>query len=442
MAPKRPVREIFSLRETVAFFIEYEIALASAQAECGLIPSDAAAEISARARLDEIDFAALEIAVERTGYPVAPFVRQLTAMCGAAGAYVHWGATTQDLLLSARARQINEALGTIAERVKRLISSLASLAERHRDTVMAGRAFGGHALPITFGLKVASWLACFVRHSRRLRDLRTRPIEGEFGGAMGTLASMGGSGLEVQRRLLERLGLPLPLSTASSIRDAVGEVMLFLALLTASAAKVAQDIAQLTWTEIGELSEPPSGGRDTSSTLPQKANPIYSWQAMTAATFVQQHASTMIVAMRQEQERSGHGLLETRIVPEGFIEAQRCLDKLIIVLEGLEIHSERMRRNLQSTGGLICAEAVQMALGGHVGRLAAHDLLHKACATSAANGVSLHQVLAAIPEVMRHFDDAALRQLTDPARYVGEAAKLTDRVLHAATDELTQMKDS
>lgn len=438
MATKRPVREIFSLRETVAFFIEYEIGLAAAQADCGLIPREAAAQIAVRARADQIDLAALEAAVERTGYPVAPFVRQLTAICGDAGAYVHWGATTQDLLISARARQIDEALAVIAETLRRGLLSLVGLARRYRDTPMVGRAFGGHALPITFGLKVANWLAPFVRHSRRLRELRARPVEGELGGAMGTLASMGNCGLEVQRRLMERLGLPLPLSTASSARDAVAESMLLLALLTASAAKVSQDIAQLTWTEIGELTEPVSGGRDTSSTLPQKSNPVYSWQAMAAATLVQQHASTTLSAMRQEQERSGHGFVEQRAVPEGFIEADCCLEKLTTVLDGLEVHAEQMHRNLQCTAGLVCAEAVQMALATHVGRLAAHDLMHSACVTSVTSGRELHQVLAGMPDVARHFDEATLRRLTDPTGYTGEAAKLTDRVLAAADDELAQ----
>jgi 3-carboxy-cis,cis-muconate cycloisomerase len=428
----RTAADIFSLPGTVAMFVEFEVALAAAQAECGVVPPEAAAAIALHAPHVAIDLDALQAATERTGYPVAPFVRQLTAACGDAGHWLHWGATTQDLLISTRARQVNEALGGIAAAVHSLTQRLAVLADTHRGTVMAGRGFGGHALPITFGLKCAHWLAPFVRHAQRLSALRSRPVDGEFGGAMGTLASLGDTGLEVQARLMRRLGLPVPLASASSARDAMCEALGLLALVCATAAKTAQDVAALTWTEIAELAEPTSGGKDTSSALPHKANPIFSWQAVTAAQQVRQAADAMLEAMRQEQERSGHGFIEARVVPEAFIAAERCLERLQRVLDGLQVDAGRMRRNLDLTGGLVVAEQVQMALAGPLGRLQAHDLMHAACQQAVRERRPLAEVLAADPVVACHLDRARIDALLDPAGYLGATPALIDRVLTAA----------
>lgn len=428
----RPASEIFGLPAQVAMFVEFEVALAQAQAEAGVIPVAAAQAIASLASADQIDLASLKQATERTGYPVAPFVRQLTAACGEAGNWLHWGATTQDLLLSTRACQINEALEGVAHRVIAIVRRLADLAERHRDVAMAGRGFGGHALPISFGLKCANWLGAFVRHAQRLDEVRSRPIAGEFGGAMGTLASLGDHGLAVQEALMRRLRLPVPISTASSARDAVAEVLNTLALITSSAGKLAQDVAQLTWTEIGELAEPPSGGKDASSTLPHKVNPIYCWQAMAAAEQVRQCAHTMLGAMRQEQERSGHGFVEARVVPEAFIETEVCLERLQKVLEGLRVDRDRMRHNLDATAGLLMAERVQMVLAESLGRLQAHDLVHALCQEALRQRRPLAEVLAQDPSVQAHMSLAEIEALLDPASYLGANDALIDRVLIAA----------
>ena len=431
-ASPRTMRDIFSARSTVARYIEFEIALAQAQAACGVIPQWAAQGIAAHARPEAVDLAALERATGRSGFPVAPFVRQLTAICGEAGAWLHWGATTQDVLLSARALQVNEALPRVEAALLRIVHRLRELAQEHRDTPMAGRGFGGHSLPITFGLKVANWLVPCTRHVIRVRSLCQRPVEGEFGGAMGTLAALGTAGPAVQAGVLERLGLAVPAASASSARDAVAEALQLLALLIASLVKMAQDIAQLAWTEIGEVAEPPSGGRDTSSTLPHKANPVYSWQVMTSATLVQRNADLMLTAMRQEQERSGHGFLEGLAVPEAFIEAEACLDTLAKVLDGLQVDTARMRRNLGLTQGMVASEALQMALAAPLGRLAAHDLLHEACEAAARERRPLADVVADMPQITAHVPAAQVRELLDPERYLGMAALQVDRAVRAA----------
>jgi 3-carboxy-cis,cis-muconate cycloisomerase len=431
-APACTVADIFAPTTTVQMFVEFEVALAAAQAECGVIPHEAAKEIAIRAPRMVIDLSALEMATARTGYPVAPFVRQLTIGCGEAGDWLHWGATTQDLIISTRARQVDLALAVVARRVRVIASRLARLADDHRHTLMAGRGFGGHALPITFGLKCAHWLAPFIRHNDRLAVLRARPVEGEFGGAMGTLASLGDKGLDVQRALMAKLGLAQPLASASSARDSLGEVMSLLAIVCTSAAKVAHDVTTLTWTEIAELAEPPSGGKDTSSTLPHKTNPIYSWQALDAAQQVQQAASGMMAAMMQEQERSGHGFIESRVVPEGFVAAERCLERVQHVLDGLVVHADRMRSNLDSTRGLVVAERVQMVLAHELGRLKAHDLVHAACARATRDGCTLAEVLASDAAIGPLLGRDRIEELLDPAQYLGVADAVIDRVLHAA----------
>ena len=421
--------QLFSPHATVAFFVEYEKALARAQAGRGLIPSWAAERIDRDATIAAVDFESLARASGQVGFPVASFVRQLADACGEAGEYPHWGSPTQALLLSSRARQINTALPRLERLLARVLERLAQLAARYRDTPMAGRGFGGHALPITFGLKLSHWTVPLLRHADRLQALLARPIDGELAGAMGTLASMGAEALAVQREVLDRLGLPVPLASASSARDAVAEVVQFLALLTASLAKIAQDIAHLAWTEIGELAEPTAGTAGMSSTLPHKANPILSWQIMTGATLVQRNADAMIGAVRQEQERSGHGFIEGCVVPEAFIESHACLEKTLALLDGLRVDTRRMRRNLDATGGMIVAEAVQMALAPALGRLRAHDLVHQACADSVNQDRPLLDALLDMPAIRDTLPRDTVRQLLDPCRYLGAAGAIVDQVV-------------
>ena len=435
MNPTPTISDIFSARSTIERHLDFEKALAQEQAALGMIPEDAARQIEARLNIDALDLDALFKATQRTGFAIAPLVRQASALCGDAGEFFHWGATTQDVLISTRASQINDSLPALAVHMDLLIARLAALAAEHRERPMAGRGFGGHALPITLGLKFANWLSSQLRLSRQLRELVAAPIEGELCGAMGTLASFGEQGLELQHRVLSRFGLPGQLTTASSARDAVVGVVLFLALLTAAWAKIAQDIAELTSTEIGEFEEPTSGGKDTSSTLPHKSNPTYCWQTMTAATLVQQHATTMLLAMRQEQERSGHGFLEAQCVPQAFIEAERAALNLRTVLDGLTIHPERIAANLALTRGLICSEAVQMALAPVLGRLQAHDLVHEVCQVAQREGKSLADALAADARVTAHLDRIRIDQITDPGHYLGAAPVVVDRVLAAAASE-------
>jgi 3-carboxy-cis,cis-muconate cycloisomerase len=244
---------------------------------------------------------------------------------------------------------------------------------------MAGRTFGGHALPITFGFKAAVWLSSVLRHAERVRAAVARPIPGEFAGAAGTLASLQEQGLAVRRAFMRRLRLPEPTITWAAMRDEVFVRVAALAGLTNSLAKIAQDIAELGSTEIGEVAEPHAGGKDTSSTLPLKANPILCAHTVAAATLVGQNAMSVLLAGRQRQERSGEALLELQVVGPAFIAAERCLDLAVLLLEDLQVFPSRMRRNLDGTRGVMLGERFMMALAPRLGRLQAHDLVHEAC---------------------------------------------------------------
>jgi 3-carboxy-cis,cis-muconate cycloisomerase len=429
----RAVAGIFSEQAALETCLRIEAALASAQAGLGIIPREAAGEIAARARIGNLDVDKIRDATKRTGYPIAPLVRQLTAACGEHGRYVHWGATTQDILNTTLSLQVNEGLERFESSLAAICGRLARIVEEHRNTVMVGRTFGGHALPITFGFKAAVWLSGLLRHLERLQSLRQRPMELEFGGVGGTLASLGDRGLAVRAALAGELGLPEPMITWASQRDRIVEIVSWLAALTGSAGKLAFDVSELAGNDFGELAEPVSGGKDTSSTLPFKANPIYCGHVMTAATRVAQYAANVLAAMRQREERSSEGMLEYESVPPAFVQAERCLENLRTILDGLQVFPARMLENLGRTRGVVFAERYMMALAPLLGRLAAKDLVHEACEQAVKSGRDVGSVLGTMPQVAKHFDAAALKALGDPSGYLGDAQKMIDNVLAAST---------
>jgi 3-carboxy-cis,cis-muconate cycloisomerase len=426
----RSAGEIFGEAETLALYLGIEVALAHAQAEVGVIPEDAAREIERGATLDAIDVPRVRQEAQRTGYAVAPLVRQLTEACGDAGRFVHWGATTQDIVNTALALQVDEAFRGVLERVERLARALAALVRSHRHSVMAGRTFGGHALPITFGFKAAVWLSSVLRHAERVRAAVARPIPGEFAGAE--------QGLAVRRAFMRRLRLPEPTITWAAMRDEVFVRVAALAGLTNSLAKIAQDIAELGSTEIGEVAEPHAGGKDTSSTLPLKANPILCAHTVAAATLVGQNAMSVLLAGRQRQERSGEALLELQVVGPAFIAAERCLDLAVLLLEDLQVFPSRMRRNLDGTRGVMLGERFMMALAPRLGRLQAHDLVHEACRAAIERDVPLESVLAEIPAVVEVLSNAELQALADPATYLGSADAMCAAVLQQASSVIPE----
>ncbi len=424
------MREIFSDQALIQRYIEVEIALAKAQARVGVIPQEAAEVIARESRIERIDFDKMRDETDIVGYPILPLVHQMVAMCGDAGRYIHWGATTQDIMDTAVVLQVRAALDGIAADIRELRKILAGLAAKHRDTPMAGRTHLQQALPVTFGYKVAIWLAMFDRHQERLAELRPRVTVVSFAGAAGTLASLGDQGFKVQQALAEELGLAVPATTWHVARDGLAEAVNLLALVTGSLGKIALDIMIMASTEFGEVYEPFVKGRGASSTMPQKRNPISSELMLAAAKGVRQHAGLMVDAMIQDFERAtGPWHAEWIAIPESFILTAGALHQAKFALSGLIVDAERMKQNLGISKGLIVAEAVMMGLAPATGRQQAHDIVYDACRTVNEQGGTLAEALAALPEVTRHFDRAAIERLTDPINYLGLAPQMVDRAL-------------
>jgi 3-carboxy-cis,cis-muconate cycloisomerase len=422
------MRAIFSDAGYLARCLEVEAALARAQAGIGMIPAAAADEISSRATLACLDLIALKRETEIVGYPILPLVKQLAAACaGEAGGYVHWGATTQDIMDTAVVLQLRAAFELIETDLNDILVSLERLARRYRDAPMAGRTHLQHALPVTFGYKAAVWRAPLARQRERLAQLRPRVLVGQFGGAAGTLASLGEQGLAVRAALMRELGLGEADITWHVARDALAEAVLFTGLLTGSLAKIASDVTMMMSTEFGEVFEPFEHGRGASSTMPQKRNPISSELILACAKLVRQHCALMLDAMVQDFERAtGPWHAEWIALPQSYIATAGALRQTRLMLAGLGVDTKRMQRNLDLTSGLIVAEAVMMGLAPKLGRQAAHDVVYDACRTAAESGRTLLDVLCTNAEVSAHLERAELERLLDPRNYLGSAARMVD----------------
>lgn len=424
------MRNIFSDHALIQRYIDAEVALARAEARVGVIPAEAADVIARESKIERIDFDHMRHETDIVGYPILPLVHQLVAMCGEAGRYVHWGATTQDIMDTAVALQVRDALDVIDNDIRELRKILADLAVKYRDTPMAGRTHLQQALPVTFGYKVAIWLAMFDRHQQRIAELRPRVEVVEFAGAAGTLASLGSKGFAVQQAMAEELGLGAPATTWHVARDGFAEAINLLALVTGSLGKIALDIMIMASTEFAEVYEPFVKGRGASSTMPQKRNPISSELMLAAAKAVRQQAGLMVDAMVQDFERAtGPWHAEWIAIPESFILTAGALHQAKFALGGLIVDTDQMKKNLGITRGLIVAEAVMMGMAPFTGRQQAHDIVYDACRTVNEKGGTLAEALAALPAVTEHFDRAAIERLTDPANYLGLAPQMVDRAV-------------
>jgi 3-carboxy-cis,cis-muconate cycloisomerase len=427
------MRDIFSDEALVGRYLEVEAALARAQARVGVVPKDAAQAIDAASRSLKIDYDKLRHETEIVGYPILPLVHQLSAAAGEAGRFVHWGATTQDIMDTGNVLQIRAALSVVARDLKEIGNILADMAKKYRDTPMAGRTHLQQALPVTFGYKAAVWLSSIDRHIERIEQARPRVLVGEFSGAAGTLASIGEGGLEMQKLFCEELGLNQPSITWHVARDGIAEAVTLLGLITATLGKIATDVMMMSATEFGEVSEPFVPGRGASSTMPQKRNPISSELMLAAAKAVRQHVATMLDGMIGDFERAtGPWHLEWVSLPESFLLTAASLANAKFMLAGLVVHETRMRENLDLTHGLIVAEAVMMAAAPKLGRQHAHDIVYAACFEAIEGNGHLADILAGVPEIVEALGGVdSIRHHCDPANYLGLSGQMVDRMLGA-----------
>ncbi|KAI1635472.1 adenylosuccinate lyase [Biscogniauxia mediterranea] len=431
------MRDVFSDKNYVKCLVEVEAALARAQSKTGVIPDTVGEQLTTALSSVTLDFEKLSRDTDIVGYPVLPLVEQLVAATPPDVAkYIHWGATTQDIMDNATMIQVRRGLQIVKREIHALAGLLTGLAEKHRDTPMAGRTHLQHALPCTFGYKCAVYLSAVLRHAARLRELEPRCLLVQFGGAAGTLASLGTGtdGVRVRAALAAELGLHDPPITWHAARDTVAEVLGFLALVGASLGKVAYDVIVMSSSEFGEVAEPFAPHRGASSTMPQKRNPISSEVVLAAARLLRGHAALGLDAVVVDFERaSGPWHLEWVAVPEAFVLAAGALHQTNFVLAGLVVNTGAMLENLGSSRGLIVGEAVMMALARHIGRQPAHDVVYEACRESIETGKLLLDVLRARPEVVGNIGDAELVALCDPRNYFGSSRLMVDNVVKVAS---------
>ncbi|MBU6492587.1 MAG: 3-carboxy-cis,cis-muconate cycloisomerase [Burkholderiales bacterium] len=425
------MRQVWSDENRTQKYLDIERALAIVQARLGLIPQEAADEIVRHCAIEQIDMGKLREQTERIGYPVLGVVSQLNALCrDKLGEYCHWGATTQDITDTATVLQIREALAIVERELGGISAAMARLAQQYRDTPMIGRSNLQQAIPVTFGYKMAGLLSAIERHRERLAQLKERVLVGEFAGAAGTLASLERGAMETQAGLCAELGLKQPLIAWHTIRDNIAEVGAFLGLVGGTLGKLSMDVKLMMQTEVGEVYEPYHHGRGSSSTMPQKRNPIASCYIHAAISVVRQHAASLMDAMVADHERStGPWEIEWIVLPEAFCLMAGALRQSRQVLEGLQVDPVAMRRNLDLTDGLVMSEAVMMGLGKYIGREYAHDLVYDLCRQSIAERKPLIELLCAHPEIAAHVDRAGLEGMLDPANYLGQSALMVDRVL-------------
>lgn len=425
------MRAIFDDTNLLQKWLDYEAALARAEVAAGIVPPEAAAEITRKARAELMDSAAIKRGIDRTVHPLVSVIWQLAEACeGEAGKYVHWGATTQDVMDTGLVLQIKEAYPIYERTLDALIGAAGRLAREHRDTLMAGRTHGQQALPITFGFKVAVWVAELHRHRARLAEGKTRTLTGQFGGAVGTLAGVGEQGMTINGRLMAELGLNVPAIAWHTARDGIAEFAVTLTMITATLGKIAHEIIDLQKTEFSEVEEPFETGRVGSSTMPHKRNPMMCEAILALARLTRRHAATAIDAMLHEHERDWSSVhMEWAYVPELCTMAHGAMTLTLRVLRGLMVYPDNMQRNLEATHGALLTERVMLALGKFIGRQRAHDIVQEAAMRAFERRIPVGELLKRDPAVSAHLSGETIDSLLDPAGYTGLASAYVDQVL-------------
>lgn len=427
-------RTIFDARQRLQAWLDVERALAEAQAELGLIPAAAAAKIATACDAADYDLDALRDEINATQHPIVPVVHALEHRVGPEAArYVHFGATTQDIMDTGAVLQLRSALDLLTVDLDATVAAAASVASAHRSTPQAGRTHAQHAVPITFGLKAATWLDELLRVRERLIEARSRMLVLQLFGAAGTMAAYGEQAFAVQAGVAKRLDLIAPPVPWHATRDRVAELGALLSLLAGAGERIADEVIRLQANEIGEIGEPLTAGHVGSSTMPQKRNPHLSEALVAKARLIHGHAATLLRNASHQHERDMSAwALEWLLVPETVILAGATTSDLRTLLEGLVVSPERMRVNLDLTGGQIAAEGLMMSLSDTLGRDQAHHLLIELTREADRQGVSFVSLARTDARITAHLDADAVDHLLDAGNHVGHSAALVDAIVAIA----------
>ncbi|HSR11904.1 MAG TPA: adenylosuccinate lyase [Thermodesulfobacteriota bacterium] len=425
------MKAVFEELNYIQKLLDIEVALAEAEAEAGVIPAKVVPLIRENARAEKIDLDQVVEVQKRAGHYLVSVLKVFEKSCpGDSGQFIHYGVTTQDIIDTAMVLLIREALVPIKRDLKAILDAVLRLSEKYRSTPMAGRTHGVHAVPITFGFKTSVWAAEIGRHIERLKELEPRLLIGNITGAVGTFAGIGPKGLEVQKKVLDKLGLNTPPICWHAARDHFAEFLSWMGLVGSTLAKIANETRVMMKPEFGEVEEPIKEGTVGSSTMPHKRNPNLSEETTALGKILRSYAGNMLEAVETEHERDiGTWRCEFLIIPEACMVFSASLRNARTLLEGLKVNPERMLRNLYLTQGLIMSETFMFALGEKIGKQKAHDVVYDLSMKSVQENKAFFDVLKEDPEIRKTFAPEQMQKLLDPSAHTGLAAEVADRVV-------------
>jgi 3-carboxy-cis,cis-muconate cycloisomerase len=430
----KAVNELYSDSSQVNYMLRFETALARAQAKHGLIPPSSAIVIEKCCDVNKIDIALLKQQIELSGNATIPLVKQLIKIVDEADAnasgYVHFGATSQDVIDTATVLQLRDALKLISGDLDTLIRQLVLLVEEHKDTVMIGRTFLQHARPITFGFKVAGWLDGILRSKKRIENALAENFAIQLGGAVGTLSGMEDKGILIAEEMCSRLGLRMPLIAWHTQRDRLVEIASAIGILAGNIGKIGNDISLLMQTEVGEVFEPLVAGKGGSSTMPHKRNPVSSISCISIAQRIPPLVSSLLTGMVQDHERAtGNWQAEWETMETIVKLTAGSVNQAVIVTNGLVVDKDQMKLNLELTKGLIYAEGISLALADKMSKTATHELVEQCCFEAKSEGKHLKDIVIEDPVISKILSQSQVNELFDPLNSLGLCNEFINRVL-------------
>lgn len=425
------MKRIFTDENQIRQWLKVEVALARAETKLGVIPVGVLDEIEKKAKVEHLDFSRLRDEIRVAGHPITPVIHAVRDLCdGDAGEYFHWGATTQDILDTGFILQIREALTIVFRDLRAVEEILLQLAKRHRDTIMVGRTHGQHALPLTFGFKMAVCIRENRRNINRLKECGSRLFVGQLGGAVGTLASFEEKGLEIQRLVMEELGLGVPDICWHAARDRTGELGCILALTANTFGRIANELYLLQKTELMEVEEHFNFGKIGSSTMPHKRNPKLCEAIISITKLIKGSALTTLESMCIDHERDlKFRLVEWVTISESLIMLSSVLDQAKCLLANIDVKEKQMLKNMDILKGLLLSEAIMLALGKKIGRQKAHEIVYRISMKAFEMGNDFKSAILNDRDISEYFKESDVDEMLNPRKYLGLSGQIVDEIL-------------